>query len=158
MAVGDSIPVWDGVLHWTYLRNEGAAFGIFPNQRWLLVGLTSVLIIVGIYLLAARKIKSPFLIWAACLIVAGGLGNLIDRVFRHYVIDYIEVRLIHFAIFNFADCCVVVGTIMLILYLLFGEWLLKKRKNKLISSSVTLTETEEEQPSAVVSTEDDHAE
>ena len=130
MAVGDSIAVWDGVLHWTYLRNEGAAFGIWQNQRWILVGLTSVLVIAGIVLLTLKKIKSTFLIWSCSLIVAGGLGNLIDRVFRHFVIDYVEVRLIHFAIFNFADCCVVIGTGMLIGYLLFGEFIKKKREAK----------------------------
>lgn len=130
MAVGDSIAVWDGVLHWTYLQNRGAAFGIWQNQRWILVGLTSVLVIAGIVLLALRKVKSNFLIWSFALIVAGGLGNLIDRVFRHFVIDYVEIRLIHFAIFNFADCCVVIGTGMLIGYLLFGELIKKKREAK----------------------------
>ena len=57
MAVGDSIAVWDGVLHWTYLQNRGAAFGIWQNQRWILVGLTSVLVIAGIVLLIRIRKK-----------------------------------------------------------------------------------------------------
>ena len=61
--------------------------------------------------------KSNFLIWSVALVIAGGVGNLIDRIFRHFVIDYIEVRLINFAVFNFADCCVVIGTIMIVCYL-----------------------------------------
>lgn len=141
MAVGSSIAVWPDVLHWTYLQNRGAAFGIWEGKTWILVGLTSVVILACIYLLLAKKIKSPFLIWSVSLIIAGGIGNLIDRIFRHFVIDYIEVRLIHFAIFNFADCCVVVGTILVVCYLLFGEWLQKKRAAKKSSLTADIGES-----------------
>lgn len=151
MAVSESIPVIQDVLHLTYVQNEGAAFGIFQGQRWILVGVTSVVILAGIYLLAAKKLKSRFLIWSVALVIAGGLGNLIDRIFRHFVIDYIEVRLIHFAVFNFADCCVVVGTIMIVCYLLFGEiWAKKKAKSAAktpasehISEDITENNTEQ---------------
>ena len=130
MMVSQSIPVIQDVLHFTYVQNEGAAFGIFQSQRWILVGVTSVVILGGIYLLAAKKLKSNFLIWSVALVIAGGVGNLIDRIFRHFVIDYIEVRLINFAVFNFADCCVVIGTIMIVCYLLFSElWEKKKIKS-----------------------------
>lgn len=130
MMVSQSIPVIQDVLHFTYVQNEGAAFGIFQGQRWILVGVTSVVILGGIYLLAAKKLKSNFLIWSVALVIAGGVGNLIDRIFRHFVIDYIELRLINFAVFNFADCCVVIGTIMIVCYLLFGElWEKKKIKS-----------------------------
>ncbi len=130
MMVSQSIPVIQDVLHFTYVQNEGAAFGIFQGQRWILVGVTSVVILAGIYLLAAKKLKSNFLIWSVALVIAGGVGNLIDRIFRHFVIDYIEVRLINFAVFNFADCCVVIGTIMIVCYLLFSElWEKKKIKS-----------------------------
>lgn len=139
MAVSQSIPVMQDVLHFTYVQNKGAAFGIFQGQRWILVGVTSVVILVGIYLLAAKKLKSNFLIWSVALVIAGGIGNLIDRVFRQFVIDYIEVRLIHFAVFNFADCCVVIGTIMIVCYLLFSE-LWEKKKEKVTDS---LSESEE---------------
>ena len=130
MMVSQSIPVIQDVLHFAYVQNEGAAFGIFQGQRWILVGVTSVVILGGIYLLAAKKLKSNFLIWSVALVIAGGVGNLIDRIFRHFVIDYIEVRLINFAVFNFADCCVVIGTIMIVCYLLFSElWEKKKIKS-----------------------------
>ena len=130
MMVSQSIPVIQDVLHFTYVQNEGAAFGIFQGQRGILVGVTSVVILGGLYLLAAKKLKSNFLIWSVALVIAGGVGNLIDRIFRHFVIDYIEVRLINFAVFNFADCCVVIGTIMIVCYLLFSElWEKKKIKS-----------------------------
>ena len=55
------------------------------------------------------------------VIIGGGIGNLIDRIFRGYVVDYVHVRFIQFPIFNFADCLVVIGTIMIIIYFLFIE-------------------------------------
>lgn len=72
---------------------------------------------------AAVKKNQKSLFDLVALTVISGLesANLIDRIFRHYVIDYIEVRLINFAVFNFADCCVVVGTILVVCYLLFGD-------------------------------------
>lgn len=59
--------------------------------------------------------------WCLAAIVGGGIGNLIDRVARGYVVDFIDFRLIHFAIFNVADIFVVVGVILLLIYLLFFE-------------------------------------
>lgn len=160
MVEGHSIPVWEGVLHWTYLKNTGAAFGIFDQQQWVLVGLTSLVIIGCLYLLLSKKIKNTFLIWSIALVVAGGLGNLIDRIFRHFVIDYIEVRLIHFAIFNLADCCVVIGTILVICYFLFGDIVKKKMQEKKERLSVLVEKTEAESIQDVVAVdwEDDHAE
>ncbi|MBQ4153443.1 MAG: signal peptidase II [Oscillospiraceae bacterium] len=163
MIEGHSIPVWDGVLHWTYLKNTGAAFGIFDQQRWLLVGITSIVILGCIYLLIAKKIKNPFLIWSVSLIIAGGIGNLIDRIFRQFVIDYIEIRLIHFAIFNFADCCVVIGTILVVCYLLFGDLIKKKREQKKAESATLTEETASAEEASIEETvsldlEEDHAE
>lgn len=160
MVEGHSIPVWEGVLHWTYLKNTGAAFGIFDQQQWVLVGLTSLVIIGCLYLLLSKKVKNTFLIWSIALVVAGGLGNLIDRIFRHFVIDYIEVRLIHFAIFNLADCCVVIGTILVICYFLFGDIVKKKMQEKKERLSVLVEKTEAESIQDVVAVdwEDDHAE
>ena len=58
------------------------------------------------------------------------MGTLIDRVYRGYVIDYIQVRFVDFAIFNFADICVVTGVILLVLYIFFHEMLSRKGKGK----------------------------
>lgn len=163
MLEGDSIPLWDGVLHWTYLKNTGAAFGMLDQQRWLLIGLTSVVIVVCIYLLLTKRIKSTFLIWSLSLIIAGGLGNLIDRIFRQFVIDYIEVRVIHFAIFNFADCCVVIGTILVVCYLLFADLIQRKRLAKkaeawFVTAESKAAEQTELSETVSVDWEDGHAE
>ncbi len=109
------------VLNLTYHENRGAAFSMMEGKTWFLVGFTSIVLIVLVLLILFKKIKTPFVVWTVMLIVAGGVGNLIDRIFRGYVIDYIDFRLIGFAIFNFADCCVVIGTILLLVYLVFFE-------------------------------------
>lgn len=109
------------ILGFRYLENAGAAFGSFSGMRWVLVAVTALLCLGCILYLYMGHDKSPLLRVALTLVVGGGLGNMIDRIFRDgYVIDYIEVRLFDFAIFNFADCCVVIGVILLAIELLFA--------------------------------------
>ena len=113
-----TIPVLGGVLEWDYVQNTGAAFGAFSEKTTLLSIITGIIIIAGIAALAAKKIKNKFLSVTAIIIIAGGLGNLIDRVCRGYVVDYIKVLFIDFPVFNFADILVTCGSAMLIIYLL----------------------------------------
>lgn len=104
----------------TYLENSGAVFGSFAGMRWLLVGITSVMLIACAWGLVHFNKRSKLLTSSLILILAGGVGNLIDRLFRDgMVIDYIEVKFFDFAIFNFADCCVVIGIALFIFYILF---------------------------------------
>lgn len=125
-----SFPIWKGVLQLTYVENPGAAFGIFSGNTFLLTGLTSLLILALTILLFWGKIKSTYLMWCVGLIIGGGIGNLIDRIAMHYVVDYIHVELFNFAVFNFADCCVVIGTILIIIYFLFLEGKNEKPSNE----------------------------
>ncbi len=107
------------ILDLTYLENSGAVFGSFAGMRWLLIGVTSLMLIVCAWGLVKYNSRSKVLTSSLILILAGGIGNLIDRIFRGgLVIDYLEVKLFDFAIFNFADCCVVIGIAMFILYIL----------------------------------------
>lgn len=114
-----TLPIWQDVFHLTYIENRGAAFSMLEGRRFFLVILTGVVILFGIYILLSGKIKSKFLMWAVALGIGGGIGNMIDRIFRGYVVDYLDFRIIKFAIFNFADCCVVAATIMIMIYILF---------------------------------------
>ncbi len=107
------------VLQFHYLENRGAAFGILENARWLFIILTIVILTVGIYMLVKGKLQTKFLQVAAILLIGGGLGNMIDRIFRQYVIDYIQFIFVDFAVFNFADILVVTGVIMLLVHLIF---------------------------------------
>ncbi len=123
-----TLPLIQDVLHLTYVENRGAAFGIFQGQRWLLIGVTSaVLLGITVYLLMG-KIKDKIPVWGTALILAGGAGNLIDRATRGFVVDYVDFRLINFYVFNLADACVCVGVGLVILYLLILEPLALKRK------------------------------
>ncbi len=120
LAAG-SIPLWQGVLSFTYYENHGAAFGLMQNMQTLLITATVIILVVIMVLVCKGKIRDKLLTASLTLIVAGGIGNLIDRVCNGYVIDYIYFELINFPIFNFADCCVVVGCGLLILYVLLDE-------------------------------------
>ena len=124
---GETTPLIQDVLHLTYLENRGAAFGMMQNKKWLLVWATAAVLLILILAVMAGKIKGTFPLFSVCTIIGGGIGNLIDRVYRGYVIDYIHVKIVNFAIFNFADICVTVGTAMLIFYLLFHELLGQKK-------------------------------
>lgn len=122
-------PVIQDVFHLTYLENRGAAFGILSGKSFFLIGLTFLVIVVIVLAILLNKVKSNFLLWSFALVIGGGIGNLIDRIVRGFVVDYLDVRVIQFAVFNFADCCVVIGTILLMGYILFGDFI-KKRLNK----------------------------
>lgn len=109
------------ILGLTYVRNDGAAFSSFSGAKIFLIVLTSVMI-VGLIVFALRdKQKHPFMMLSAAAVVAGGIGNLIDRIRLGYVIDYLDVKLFDFAIFNFADICIVLGAICLVIYICFIE-------------------------------------
>lgn len=119
LAGGPSILVIPGLLQFTYVENRGAAFGIFQGRVGLLSLFTLAVIVVALILLIRGRLRHPLLMWSVGLIIAGGVGNLIDRVFRSFVVDYIDISpLFSFPVFNFADCCVVIGTAMLAVYML----------------------------------------
>ncbi len=109
------------VINLSYYENTGAAFSIFRDKILFLIIITSIFLLIGVYLLVSKKVSKKFMVISFALIIAGGAGNLIDRIFRGYVVDYIEVRLFNFAVFNFADSCVVIGAIMLLIYMLFFD-------------------------------------
>jgi signal peptidase II len=115
----DTVPIIAGVIHLTYVENRGAAFGIFQNQRWIFISISIIVCIIGLYYLFQKKTKMNLESWAIILIIAGGIGNLIDRIFRGYVVDYIHFKLIDFAVFNLADSCVCVGATLFCIYFLF---------------------------------------
>ena len=111
---------WDGVFVLQYSRNDGAAFGLFRDQTWILIGLTSLLVLAVLALLLSGRYRRSFMVnLSGVLVVAGGLGNLIDRIWHGYVIDFFYFELINFPIFNVADIYVTVSTIVLVFLILF---------------------------------------
>ena len=119
LVSGEVSTVIDGFLQWRYVENTGAAFSLFTGKTALLSVFTAVVLLVGFYLIFAKKIKSKVALASVVMLMGGGLGNLIDRVFRHFVVDYIEVLFIDFPVFNFADCFVTVGEFLLVGYLIY---------------------------------------
>lgn len=105
----------------TYLENTGAIFGSMAGQRWFLVGFTSLIVIAGIVAMFLTAKRSKYISTCIMLFVAGGIGNLIDRVRYGYVVDMFEFRFVDFAIFNFADICVTCAFALVIVYMVFIE-------------------------------------
>lgn len=128
LAAVPDIKVIPGVLHLLYRENYGAAFSILQNKTALLVTVTSVVLIGLLVLLLMRKVTHPAMVGAFSLILAGGAGNLIDRITRGFVVDYIYFVPIDFPVFNLADCCVVAGTGLVVLYILLIEPRMEKEK------------------------------
>lgn len=106
-----TIPIIQDMLHLTYAENTGAAFSIFKGQQWLLIGVTSLGILAILYLLLSKKVERRDYRICLTVIVGGGIGNLIDRIAQGFVVDYVDFRIINYAIFNFADSCVVLGAV-----------------------------------------------
>lgn len=108
------------ILHLHYIENDGSAFSSFSGQRVLLLTVTSICLVVCVWILIRYAKGKPLFFWSLVMIIGGGIGNMIDRIFHGgRVVDYLDVQLFNFAIFNFADCFVTVGTALLFVYILF---------------------------------------
>ncbi len=114
-----SLTLIDGFIQLNYAENTGAAFGSFSGKTSLLSVFTLIVIIAGIIYLMVKKRKFDVEYICITLILSGGIGNLIDRVFRGFVVDYIEPLFIDFAIFNFADILVTCSCIVLAVWLIY---------------------------------------
>ncbi|MCX7614773.1 MAG: signal peptidase II [Clostridiales bacterium] len=114
-----SIPFIDNIIHLTYAENTGAAFSLMRGGRWVFVCITVAILSLMIVVLKKGLIKHPLGRISIFMIMGGAIGNLIDRVVHGYVVDMIEFRPVHFAIFNIADCFVTVGGILFAIYIIF---------------------------------------
>jgi len=121
MELNQTIPAVDGLLNWTYILNDGASFGMLGGQTVLLLVVTGVVMAVLAFYLYSGRMKHITGKLAALLILAGGIGNLIDRVFNDgKVVDFIDIDpIFSFPKFNVADCCVTVGGVLFCVFMLF---------------------------------------
>lgn len=114
------IVIIDGVIRFTAVENTGASFGIFKNST---AGLTAVSLICSVVLILfifySYPRRNKWLRASLVMIAAGAIGNVIDRLAFGYVRDMVYFELIDFAVFNFADSCLTVGTVVLVIYILF---------------------------------------
>ena len=138
----DTIPLWEGVFHLTYCENTGAAFSMFTGQRWLLLGVTVVLLGGLLWALCKGWMQNAFGRLSLQLIIGGAIGNMIDRVFIGYVVDLFDFRLIDFPIFNVADIFLCVGVGMMMLYILVMEPRIEKAKKEAAEDGDRLSDSD----------------
>ena len=116
------IPVINNILHLSYVENTGAAFGIFQNNSTLL-SVVSIILFLGItyFVASKKKVLTRDVIFALACVAGGGISNVADRFTFGFVIDYVYLKFINFAVFNLADTCVVLGTIYIGIKILFEK-------------------------------------
>lgn len=112
LAVGESAPLLPGVVQLTRLHNTGAAWSSFSGKTGLLAAVTIVLMLAVAWLLVKRIVRHPLGVTAGVLVLGGGIGNVIDRVCRGYVVDMLDLQFVDYPIFNLADCFVVIGVVL----------------------------------------------
>ena len=105
----------------TYLQNRGAAFSILQDQQLLFAVITLVVVVGAIWYLHKHMEDSFWMVLGLTLIIAGGLGNFIDRISQGFVVDMFHLDFINFAIFNVADSYLTVGVIILLIAMLKEE-------------------------------------
>lgn len=129
MPKDETISVIPYLINFRFLYNDGAAFGILDDKRWVFMLATVLFIIVGIIYFVMLKPNDKFTGYIVMLIISGGVGNMIDRTSTGQVVDFITFDFIDFPSFNVADCCVVIGCTLWILYILFDIFKDKKETN-----------------------------
>jgi len=121
----------DGLINIVFVENRGAAWGIFSGKTIILLGFTILAMVICAVVMFKSVGKSKLLFWSLSLVIAGGIGNLIDRVFRKgVVVDFLQFDFWQsFPVFNIADCAIVIGGALMILYL--GLDIIKDSKKKI---------------------------
>ena len=118
IPLGEAQPFLPGLVELRTVHNYGAAWSSFSGMRWLLVAVTSVIVIAVAVVLLRRIVRPPLGVAAGFLILSGGVGNIIDRVRLGYVVDMIQTEFMNFPVFNVADCFISCGCILLMLHLI----------------------------------------
>jgi signal peptidase II len=115
------VEVIPNILSWMYLRNTGAACSILEGQMWFFYIVTFVVVVVVVYYLQKYGSQSSLLSLSLSFVLAGSVGNVLDRIRLGYVVDMIRVEFIDFPIFNVADMSLFIGVALLILYVFLDE-------------------------------------
>lgn len=152
-----SLDIIPGILRFTYIENTGMAFGMLgeKNQRWIFMAVSAVAIVVMILYMWKAKLESRFANLALCLIIGGGIGNMIDRIFRvgvnpmgekyYFVVDFIDFYAfgdLWVWVFNIADACVCVGAGIMLAWCISS--LIKEYKAEKAAKSVSAESADSE--------------
>ena len=128
-----SVPVIKNILQFSYYENDGAMMGMMSGKTLTMTVLAVLCLGVIAFVIFSGKVKFGVDYCCIVLMMSGGLGNIIDRIFRGYVIDYIEVLFIDFYIFNFADCLVTCAAVVLICNQIYE--MIKENKAKKVKAA-----------------------
>ncbi len=118
------------VIQLSYVENDGAMMGFMSGKTGIMTVLAVLCVVVLLAVVLSGVIKDTVDYLCVLLMISGGLGNIIDRIFRGYVIDYIEVLFVDFYVFNFADCLITVAAFVMIFYQLYLIYADNKEKKK----------------------------
>ena len=121
IPLGQHVPFLPHILDLTYVQNTGAAFSLFNQHTWILTLISLVMSVILAVALVKKFFRHPLGRVCLSLLLAGAVGNLIDRAFQGYVVDMFHVLFMEFAVFNVADICVCVGVALFLIYFLFIE-------------------------------------
>lgn len=139
IPVNDSIVLIEDFFSLSHVRNTGAAFGMLSNQRWIFMLFTVIVIVGAVVALCSGRVKNHFGILSLALVIGGGIGNMIDRLFLGEVVDFFAFNFwgYQFAVFNVADIFVCCGTVILALYIFFsGDFDDSKKKEDAADGTV----------------------
>jgi len=117
LIIDKNISIIPNFLEFNYTQNIGGAFGIGRINFILII---SILIIIGIIIFLIRENKKITNYFPFILLLSGSIGNLIDRIFRGFVIDFIDINIFNYPNFNIADICIVFG-VLILLYVIFHK-------------------------------------
>ena len=119
LEVGQSAALLPGIVRLTRLHNTGAAWSSFSGKTGVLAVVTIILMAAVVWMVVKKLVRHPLGLTAAMLVLGGGVGNMIDRLFRGYVVDMFDLEFMDYPIFNLADIFVVVGVILGAVYYLW---------------------------------------
>ncbi len=126
--IKSEITVIGKLLHFDYVENRGAAWGMLSNHRWVFMLVSSIAIIAFAVYLFGFKVPNRLYGVSIALVISGGIGNMIDRIALGYVVDFLKFAFINFPVFNVADSFVCIGAGLLILAMILD--VIKEAKAK----------------------------
>lgn len=125
-----TVKVFGDIFKLTYVENRGVAFGMFQGMQWIFIAVTVIMLFLIIFYMFKKRPQGKLVYIASALIIGGGIGNMIDRIYYGFVIDYLSFSFFP-PVCNFADYCITIGVFLLAVYLLFFTDSFKNDKKEL---------------------------